>query len=159
VLLFVEEKGLPAHVAVEPTVAAPPRPARAALDPENVRRLLAGVVGSRSGGRVSDWQRIEILAVAARVAPGTEALVLAQLPNRPVPAYSRGGVDWIAGPLVVQGWRLYPPIAVRLLSDGGVVRLRVTAHWSPWSEAPNKERAFLDEAMAALRDAGFEPEA
>lgn len=108
-------------------------------------------------GLLVDWRRIEALAVWARGAQGAEELVLEQVPSRPVRAELVGGEPWFAGPIDQDGWRRFLPVVLRLESEGGVLHLRVGARWSPWTTAGTRERAYLDEAIAALRRAGFTP--
>lgn len=144
--LLVEAAQIPAHVAVLSTFAEAPRPLRRALDPDSVRRVLTST---------PDWTRLEVLASAARVAPGTDALVLAQLPSRTLPVTTEGGALRVAGPVDADGWRRVPPIAVRIDDEAGVVRVRLTAHWSPWLTVGTPERGYLEQARNELARAGF----
>jgi hypothetical protein len=120
-----------------------------------VRALIAAEIGAGAGDPITDWTRIETVATAARVADGVAVLVLEQLPGSPVPALVRNDGAWVAGPLDADGWRLFPPLALRFLAEGGVVRLRVTAAWSPWGDSGTTEHGFLAEALRALPAAGF----
>ena len=143
---------LPEYVLISPTVAVAPAPVRGSLAPKALRERLARLM-ERAPGAITDWRRIEALATAARGRPSAESLGLEQLPSRTLPPH-RG--SFFAGPL--EGWRSFPPIAFRFELEGGVVRLRLTAHWSPWIDAGTEERGYFDDALAALAHAEFSVE-
>lgn len=158
VVLRFNEMEIPSGVLIESTVEAPPAAKRASLAASGLRALLGSSIGVVSGAQITDWRRIEVIASLARARRGVEALSLSQAPKRGVASVVRSEARWFAGPIDLLGFH-QPPIFVRFESDGSVVRLTLTVHWAPWTDAGTPERGFFDEAGAALARARFSPEA
>jgi hypothetical protein len=149
------EATLSGHVWMpEPTRLSPAVLGRV-LDAENLHKSVAAHL--LLGGRQTraDWQCVEVLASAARVAMDCEALRLEEWPGSMVVSAPRDGMRWVAGPVNVEGLRRYPPIRMRLESIGGIVYLEVTAFWSPWISEGTAEAGYFRSLIDTVAKAGF----